>query len=437
MSGLRRQGAWAVVDQVLSSGTNFVPALLLARLLGPTSFGAFSLAFLAWFSALALLRCALMQPYTLAAATLEGPAWRDVTSHAAGAIVVAGCGVGGLFGIVAVIVGVSSSLGQAFLALALLAPGLALQEFWRVASFAGRRARTAAANDFVWVICQLLAFAVVLSSGSVGVPGALLAWGAGGWVAAAIGIGQLSVVPRIGRATAQWARTWARTGAWFTADSATFALGSLAIAVAIAAAIGNTDLGLFRGAQTLFGPVQLLTIGAESVFLPHLVRLITRPSTNGVGESRRYSLVMAATVAAYGVAFLLGAETVLTKVFGAEFAAASAVVFPMMIAFTLDAVSSGAILLLRARANGARLVVAQVTATTVRVGAVVVLVNIAGLRGAGWALVIGSSVAVCANWAQVALATRPKRAAAGGHDGLTGPRSADVRSLYAVQATGR
>ena len=60
------------------------------------------------------------------------------------------------------IVGVSSSLGQAFLAVAVLAPGLALQEFWRVASFAAQRARTAAANDLFWAIGQVAAFAFVL-----------------------------------------------------------------------------------------------------------------------------------------------------------------------------------------------------------------------------------------------------------------------------------
>ncbi len=68
---LSRQGTWAVVDQVFSSGTNFIPSLVLARILGPQNYGTFSLAFLAWFLALSVIRSALMQPYTLAAAPLE------------------------------------------------------------------------------------------------------------------------------------------------------------------------------------------------------------------------------------------------------------------------------------------------------------------------------------------------------------------------------
>ena len=144
LSTLRRQGAWAVGDQVLSSGTNFVPALFLARRLGPAGFGAFSLAYLSWFGALQFLRSALMRPYTLEAASLEGDEWKGITSHASGAVLVGGTAVGGIFAIVALIVGLSSDLGQALLAIAVLAPGLALQEFWRVASFAAQRARTAA-----------------------------------------------------------------------------------------------------------------------------------------------------------------------------------------------------------------------------------------------------------------------------------------------------
>ena len=90
LSSLRRQGAWAVVDQVLSSGTNFVPALGFPRELGPAGFGAFSLAFLAWFGALSTFRSGLMQPYTLAAASLEGAEWRDITSQASGVVVFGG-----------------------------------------------------------------------------------------------------------------------------------------------------------------------------------------------------------------------------------------------------------------------------------------------------------------------------------------------------------
>lgn len=406
MSRLRRQGAWAVLDQVLSSGTNFLPALLLARVLGPTGFGVFSLAFLSWFGALAVVRSALMQPYTLAASSLEGDAWRDVTRRAGGAVVLAGFAWGVIFAVVAAAVGLSSDIGRALLVVAVLAPGLVLQEFWRVAAFSASRARTAAANDFCWAVCQVVAFGALLVIGDVTVAGSLIAWGVGAWVAAGLGAVQLSVTPTMNRAALHWARQRAALGAWFTATSTTFTMGILGVAVIVAAQTGNSGLGLFRTVQNLFGPVQLLTIGAESVFLPHLVRAIQRAGDDGVGESRRYSFLMTAAVTAYGLALLAAAHTVLTGVFGSEFAPATVLVLPTLIAFSIDAVASGAQLQLRAQARGARLLVAQLAATGTRLIAVAALAAAFGLRGAAWGLVAGSAIGAVVAWIQVALAVR-------------------------------
>ncbi len=186
-------------------------------------------------------------------------------------------------------------------------------------------------------------------------------------------------------------------------------IGSLAIAILIAANIGSAGLGLFRTVQLLFGPVQLLTIGAEMVFLPYLVRAMTRTLATGVGESGRYSLVMAGSIAAYGLILVVVAPVVLTKVFGTAYAAANVLVVPMLVACTLDALWSGPALFLRARAKGARLLVGQAAYTTVRVGAVTVLVGVAGLRGAGWGLAIGSGVAAFVFWTQIVLATTEER----------------------------
>ena len=401
MSTLRRQGVWAVVDQVLSSGTNFVPALLLARALGPSSYGAFSLVFLAWFTALGLLQTALMRPYTLASSSLTGDAWHRITQEAGGAVVIGGLLCSAAFLVVHVVAGPSSEFGQSFLVLAILAPGLALQEFWRSAAFSASRARTAAANDLCWVIGQVVAFGFVLWRGEFTVTIGLIAWGVGAWLAAGLGILQLSVVPSVSRAAVRWARRWARLGGWFTLESITYALGTLAIALAIAASVGHRGLGYFRSVQNLFGPVQLFTMGITSVYLPHLVRVLRGRMDRGIGESRRFSMLMAAANAVYAVVLVVTASTLLTSVFGADFAPASYLVLPMSIAFALDAVGSGAVLLLSARQQASRLLLTQVIATVVRVGSVVLLVNVGGLRAGVWGLVLGSAAFAVALWIEV------------------------------------
>jgi O-antigen/teichoic acid export membrane protein len=347
-----------------------------------------------------------MQPYTLAAASLEGAEWRDISSYASGAVLVGGVALSSVFAIAGVIVGTSSSLGQGFLAVAALVPGLALQQFWRVASFAAQRAKTATVNDSFWAIGQVAAFAFVLSNGRVTVAGGMLAWGAPAWLGAGLGVPQLSVRPRVGLATVRWARKWIRIGAWFTATNATFTFGYLAIAVIITSHIGSAGLGLYRVVQqNLFGPVQLLIVAATMVFVPYLVRTIKRTATTAVRESLLFSIVMAGSVAAYGSVLLIAAHLVVTKVFGTAFAPATVLVVPMLVAFTLDAASSGAELLLQARARGGRLLIAQMAATSARIAGVAVLVSVDGLQGAGWGLVVGSGVGALVSWTQVVLAT--------------------------------
>jgi O-antigen/teichoic acid export membrane protein len=407
---LAREGTWALVDQVLSSGTNFVPSIVLARFLGPENYGTFSLAFLAWFFALSVLRTAFMQPYTLVGSSLEASAWRELTKRASGLVVVAGTAAAACFVIAGIIAGASTELGGVLFAVAVLAPGLALQEFWRVASFASRRARTAAANDAYWAVGQTLAFVVLFLTTRVTAAECILAWGAGAWLGAGLGTVQLSVVPRIGRGTFQLARQWLRVGVWFTGANVTFSAGQLGVATIVAAVAGSHQLGLFRMVQgNLFGPVQLVLIGAELVFFPHVVRSLRSASSTGVRAALRYSVILASIVALYGGVLLLAAPVLLSRVFGPAFAPASTLVLPMLVVFTLDASGNGAAVLLRSHARGRGLLTMQIVATSVRLLAAFALIRPFGVVGAAWGLAIGSVVSAGSWWTLVASATVAER----------------------------
>ena len=399
---LRRQGTWALADQIFSSGTNFVPSLILARVLGPQDYGTFSLAFLAWFLALSVIRSAFMQPYTLAASSLEPSAWRELTSRASGVVLAAGVITTAVFAGGGLIAGISSELGRSLVAVAILAPGLALQEFWRVASFASRQAKTAAANDFYWAIGQTLAFVVALATTRITAAESLLAWGAGAWLAAALGVKQLSVKPSIGRHTPHLAREWLGVGGWFTGANVIFSAGLFGTAAIVAAEVGDHGLGLFRMVEgNLFGPVQLVLIAAASVFVPHLVRSVRDSGSTGLKAAVRYSSGIAVTVAGYGGLLLLVAPVLLSHVFGKAFEPAAALVLPMLVAFTVDAAGNGAPLLLQVQRRGKRLVAMQLAATSAQIVAVILLVRPYGVLGAAWGFAIGSGVATILGWVLV------------------------------------
>ena len=401
---------WAIIDQVFSSGTNFVPSLLLARFLGPSSYGTFSLAFLAWFLTLALLRSAFMQPFTLRAAGLPVPEWRDLTAQTSGIVISAGCTTAVCFGLAGVVLGLSTELGRSLLAIAILAPGLALQEFWRVASFSAQRARTAAFNDLLWALGLAIAFLILFLGFHVTAASSLLAWGAGAWFAAGLGLLQLRVKPRMSRTTAHTARELVRVGGWFSGANGIFSAGMFGVAAIVAVVAGNHDLGLFRMVQgNLFGPVQIVIIAAESVFMPHLVRAIRATSISGLRESLYYSLLITAAVGAYGLALQFCAPYLLLHVVGASYLPAVVLIFPMLIAFMLDAIGDGANVLLRARARGQVLVIMQIVAAATRLLAVLLLAHADGLVGAAWGLAAGSGIGTMVSWIAVLWIAQPSR----------------------------
>jgi len=348
-----------------------------------------------------------MQPYTLAASSLEPSEWRTLTSLGSGIAVTAGVVSAVVFAVAGIVVGVASELGRCLLVIAVLAPGLTLQEFWRTASFAARRARTAAANDFLWALGQTAAFATLLLTTHITAAGSLIAWGAGAWLAAAIGSAQLSIRPRFDARAFQSARQWVGVGTWFTGVTAASSIGLYAVAAIVALEAGNHDLGLFRVVQgSLFGPVQLVTIGADSVFLPHLVRSTQSTKATGLAAAVRFSLAMTVAVTAYGIVLLLSGHLLLVRVFGSAYGPAAKLIFPMLMAFAIGAAGHGASVLLRARSRGRALLTMQLSATAAQTLAVILLVRPYGVLGATWGYAIGSAVAISLSWFLV-LRTHP------------------------------
>jgi O-antigen/teichoic acid export membrane protein len=392
------EGAWAIVDQALSSGTNFVPSIVLARALGPGDFGTFAIVFTTWFTALGILRTALMQPYTIAASAADDAEWNTETRSAAGAVVLASAALAIGFVALGLMPVLASDVRRAFVALALMSPGLALQEFWRVAAYSRSRARTAAMNDLAWALVQVLAFAIVLRWGASSTT-CLVAWGIGALPAAGFGCHQLRVLPRVDRDAVRWTRRSLHLGTWFAASGAVFSLGAQAVVMSIAIACGKTALGLFRVAQLAFGPIQLLTIGVESVFIPMLVRTYRHAGPDEASaRARRYSVALLGVVLAYGVVVVAIAPTLLTRVFGPRFRDASVLVVPLGVAAVLDAACTGAAAYLRVARNGKVLLQAQAVTTALRVVVVAAFAIVSGTTAASWGVATASAIAVWVFW---------------------------------------
>ncbi|MBA2529681.1 MAG: hypothetical protein H0V19_06900, partial [Euzebyales bacterium] len=237
-----RQGGWALADQMLSSGTNFLAAIVVARLLGPAEYGSYALAFAAWVVVMALTRSMLVQPYIVSGAELEGSQWRDHTRLALGCVLMAGV----LAGVVLVAIGAAvgfDSTGRALATLGVFLAGVLVQDFWRYAAFTSRRPELAFFNDGIWAGVLIVVLFVLWRTDSLTAATAVAAWSGGAVAGAVWGVRQFQLLPVLDRRCLSWARKLARLAGWFGAANVVGQAGTQAALLIIAGTAGRAAVG--------------------------------------------------------------------------------------------------------------------------------------------------------------------------------------------------
>ncbi|MBI3748720.1 MAG: hypothetical protein HY262_07735, partial [Chloroflexi bacterium] len=177
------RAGWAVIDQGLVSLANFALGVVVARLVSPTEFGAFGVAFAVYLVALNVARGFATQPLTIRFGARDEEEFRRGVAESTGVALLLGViGTGVSLAIGAVVGG---DLGMALIALAVAMPGLLVQDAWRFVLFTSRRGQTAIVNDLIamLVMAGLIVGIVVLDLDSV--TAVMLSWGGGSAAAAA------------------------------------------------------------------------------------------------------------------------------------------------------------------------------------------------------------------------------------------------------------
>src|SRR5258706_8241603 len=81
---------WSLADQALTSLTNFALGIVVARSVGPSDFGAFSLAFATYLAMLNASRAVATQPLLIRYVAVPAAVWRRGTQMATGTVLVLG-----------------------------------------------------------------------------------------------------------------------------------------------------------------------------------------------------------------------------------------------------------------------------------------------------------------------------------------------------------
>jgi O-antigen/teichoic acid export membrane protein len=296
LSGIRRRFGWGLADQAVSSLTNFAVSLYVARSLGATQFGAFSLAYVTYAFVLNASRGLATDPLLVRFSGVELPAWRRAVTSCTGTALAVGMVAGvGMLGAAALLHGTSR---VAFIAIGLTMPGLMLQDSWRYAFFALGRGSQAFLNDAIWALVMVPGLLVLRFSGNESVFWFILVWGSAATVAAVVGPLQARVVPRLPDAWLWVSRhrdlafryLAENTSSSGSAQLRTYGLGTL---------VGLAAVGYVQAANLLMGPFLVVLMGLSLVTVPEAARVLrTSPR-----HLRLYCLLLSCGVAVAALAW--------------------------------------------------------------------------------------------------------------------------------------
>jgi O-antigen/teichoic acid export membrane protein len=311
IQSVRRLG-WGVVDQGISSVSNFALGLFVARSFGANDFGAFSLAFITYTVVINAARGLATDPLVVrysgdvsGAGASESALrrWRRATSAATGTALVVGIAAGAMSIVAGLLL--PDPLGPVFVALGIGLPALTLQDSWRFAFFACGRGSAAFMNDLFWTVSLVLVLLVLHVRGDGSAARCLLVFGGTAALAAVLGVVQARVIPRPIRA-AWWLRSHHQLSVRYLIENLSISVASQLRAFVLGAAAGLAAVGYVRASEILMGPFFVVLMGISQVAVPEASRVFHRNSRH----LARFCFLLGGLLAAAAVAWGLILMTV-------------------------------------------------------------------------------------------------------------------------------
>jgi O-antigen/teichoic acid export membrane protein len=393
-AGRSRRAAWSVLDQGLSSLTNFAVGIVVARSAAPRDFALFAIAFSVYLTVIAGSRAICTEPLVVLYSARSESDRRHAVGRATGAALLVGltCALA-LAPLALFLPGTARALAAA---LALSMPGLLLQDAWRFTFFADARPDRAVLNDGAWACGQAVLF-VAATLLDVASPATLLAaWGVAATVAALFGLLQQRVRPSLRLARGWFAET-RFLGPRLLGDVMT-TLGAQQITLyAVGWISGLEAMGAFRAAQLVLGPLTVVMLGASVAAVPEASR-----ARNGLERLRPLLVRMSVALTLVGVTVALVALAVPAAlgraVLGETWAGTRPVLVPTALGLAAWGASMGAIAGLRALAAGPRIIRARLVVAPTGVLAGIAGASLWGATGAASGFALGNCIGISVWW---------------------------------------
>ena len=406
MTALRRTTV-TIVDQALSSASNFGVALIVARTVSPGAFGAFGIAFTIYLVALGASRALASDPLSIRFSNCTSDTGRVAARSATGTSLVLGLAAGATCALASLLT--PHALAPPLLALGLTLPGLLVQDTYRFVFISAAQPARARANAHIWVAAQVLLFGLLLSLGPASETTLLGAWGAAATIAALAAVLQARVRPSP-RLCGSWFRSHRALSLPLLGDYATTTGTTYVVAFALAALGGLAAAGALRAAQVLTGPLNIVALGLVASTVSEGARLRGLAPHRVMSLLRSVSLVQAALCAVWGTILLAMPEDLGELVLGETWPRAEPVLAPMTAYLAASGLALGAICGLRVFEAANRSV-----RTRLRIAPALLLGGVVGAaadgaRGAAIGMALANGIACAVWWRQFLIAARQANA---------------------------
>jgi O-antigen/teichoic acid export membrane protein len=405
--GTTHRLGWGLADQAVSSLTNFLMVVFVARSLGPREFGIFSLAYATYAFSLNVSRGIATDPLVVRFSGVAHVSWREAARVASGTGATVGCVIGA--GCALVGLAISGGLGGVLVTLGILLPGLLLQDSWRYAFFAAGEGRKAFLNDLTWGLVLIPLVAVAAHQG--GVEWFVVAWGGASCVAAVLGAVQAGFLPRLS-GTPSWMSQQRELGARYFAENLSMSAVTQLRITFLGVLAGLSAVGQVRAAEVLLGPWLAVVMGLSMVAVPEAARALRRSVRALVVFCTALALAQAVGVLLWGLSILfLLPDGVGRQLLGALWEPATSLILPTTLAFAGIGFMNGASAGLRAMAAARRSLRATLCCAVAYLLGGVGGAALGGAAGSAWGVATATGTGAVVWWWQLRAGVRDIHAA--------------------------
>jgi O-antigen/teichoic acid export membrane protein len=393
-----------MLDQSLSSLTNFGLAVLAARVLGAGGLGVVTIGFTVYLIILSFQRAFVVDPLIVRSTTAEETDRRDATRSAL--TVVIASGITATLGMLVLGLVIPGPAGDGIL---LFAPWILvtqLQDMWRTVLFRDKRGAAATVNDASWVFGMAAGIPIAVAFDTRWA--VVAAWGFGALLGAALGFVQMKVGPRPLRASIDWwkAEAWP-LGRWLGLENLALTAGVQGSVFMLAAILGVANVGGLRAVSAIFAPLTLLGPAMSLPGLPAIARSLKRSPHAARTVAGWISLIAGTLVLSYLVVLSLFPSSLLSGVFGASFKAFRSLIIPVGVGQLIMAAQTGFYLFLKVQGRGRELLRARIVSSLCFFTFGAILAAGYGLTAAAWGQTIGRAIEAIAIFV-AALIVKPK-----------------------------